>query len=428
MSKSHIFEAAEKVPTAWYNINADLPMDLPLPLPNETDHAIADDGTYPKEIIETAFLSKDRWIPIPEEIWNLYRSWRPTPLLRAERLEKKLNTPAKLYFKYEGASPCGSHKLNGSIPQAYYARKEGFTGIATPTGGQWGTAFAWSCRLFGFDPVIFMMRQSACHRPARIDFMNLLQGNVIISPSFQTAYGRSILKNYPDHPGSLAIATSEVREFVAERPGYSHARGELLHQTVSGIEAKEQLDELGEYPDVIIACTGFGSNFSGIAFPFFMDILNGESRPDIIAVEPKAVPVFSDGEFKYDYADSMKSTVRIKAYTLGCEYNPPPIHAGGLRFGTRNTTMSALYDQRLFSVLTYTERESLEAGLEFMRAEGVVPATESAYAIKAAIDKAIECREERSAKTILTNLSGNGYFDLLAYQELVDGLLPNAGY
>jgi tryptophan synthase beta chain len=419
--------SANGVPGYWYNIRADLPNDLSPALPNDTKNAISDDGTYPQALL-ASLASKERYIPIPDEVLSLYRSWRPTPLIRAERLEKALGTPARMYFKYEGASPSGSHKLNGAIPQAYYAAREGFRGIATPTGGQWGTAFAYAARLFGFEPIVFLMRASADHRPMRIQIMEMLRGKVIISPSRETSFGRRILEANPDHPGSLAIATSEVREYIAGRPGFVHSRGEPLHQTVCGLEAKEQMAARGEYPDVVIACLGFGSNFSGIAFPFFQDILIGERRPKIIGVEPKAVPVFTKGEFRYDFADALRSTVRIKMYTLGCDFEPPPIHGGGLRLGSRHPIISELYSRSLFDVVSCTEKASLEAGLAFMRLEGIVPATESAYAVKAAIDLALACRESGEAKVILTNISGNGYFDLLAYQQLLDGRLPEGSY
>lgn len=419
--------SVQDVPDMWYNINADLPMDMPAMLKNETANALSDEGTYPKEIIRT-LISKERYIPIPEEIRNLYAMWRPSPLIRATNLEKYLDTPAKIYLKYEGASFTGSHKLNGAIPQAYYAAQEGFSAICTPTGGQWGTAFAFACQHFGYEPIIFLMRQSNEHRPMRKTFMEMFGAQVVLSPSNKTEFGRRLLRDDPNHPGSLGIATSETREYVACNPGAMHSRGELLHQTVVGLEVKKQLAAEGDYPDIVIGCLGFGSNFGGITFPFFHDVFVEGKKIEIIGVEPKGAPVFTEGVYRYDYADTKMTTPQIKMYTLGCEYLPPPIHAGGLRIGSRNPILSALYHAGHFKAEVCSETESLSAGLLLAKLEGIVPATESAYAVKGAIDKALECKALGKQKTILVNISGNGLFDLNAYQDLVSGKMKDCKY
>lgn len=426
------------MPTAWYNIQADLPQPLPPVLHPGTHQPIGPADLaplFPMELIKQE-VSLERYIDIPEEVQEIYKLWRPSPLYRATRLEKLLDTPAKIYYKYEGVSPAGSHKPNTSVPQAYYNKQEGVKRLTTETGaGQWGTALAMACNFFGLECLIYMVRVSYDQKPYRRSLMQVYGGQVLPSPSNTTHFGRQVLAEHPDSPGSLGIAISEAVEDAAQREDTKYALGSvlnhvLLHQTIVGQEAKKQMEMAGEYPDIVIACTGGGSNFAGLTFPFMKDKFEGK-EVRIIAVEPAACPSLTKGVYAYDFGDTGQLTPLVKMHTLGHDFVPEGIHAGGLRYHGMAPLISHLYELGMMEARAYAQNPVFEAAVTFTRTQGLLPAPEPSHAIKAAIDEAIRCRESGEAKTILFNLCGHGHFDLTAYDKylsgnLVDFELPQA--
>ena len=383
---------------------------------------------FPMELIKQE-VSLEEKIAIPDEIRELYKLYRPTPLIRAYRLEKFLDTPAHIYYKYEGASPTGAHKLNTAIAQAYYNKKEGVKTLATETGaGQWGSALALAANFFEMKLVVFMVRVSFDQKPFRKTVMETYGAEVFASPSEKTEFGKKILKAKPDHPGSLGIAISEALETVVKNKGYKYSLGSvlnhvLLHQTVVGLEAKKQMEKIGEYPDIIIGCCGGGSNFAGLAFPFLVDKLKRKKKTRYIGVEPTSCASLTKGEYRYDFGDTAQMTPLLKMKTLGCDYVPSPIHAGGLRYHGMAPQISFLYNEKLMEAIAYDQNPVFQAGVDFARCEGIIPAPESSHAIKAAMDEAIKAREEGKKKVILFNLSGHGLLDLNGYDKFLHNQL-----
>jgi len=423
-----------ELPKKWYNILPDLPGKLEPYLDPVTKEPVTPDKLkviFPQSLIEQE-VSDKRWIDIPEEVLDVYRLWRPTPLRRAYRLEKYLNTPAKIFFKDESVSAAGSHKPNTSVPQAYFNKIEGIKRLSTETGaGQWGSALSFACNLFGIDCTVYMVKVSYNQKPYRRILMETWGGKVIPSPSPFTQSGKKVLEKDPDSPGSLGIAISEAVEDAATHNDTHYALGSvlnhvLLHQTVIGLEAKEQLKKINMDPDIIIACVGGGSNFGGIVFPFLMDKFNGEKKNRrFIAVEPAACPTLTAGKFEYDFGDEAGLTPLMKMYTLGHDFIPPSIHAGGLRYHGDSPIVSYLYHQGLIEAVSVEQTKVFEAALIFSRTEGIIPAPESSHAVRVAIDEAIKARENKEEKVILFNLSGHGYFDLTAYDLYMKGELKD---
>lgn len=385
---------------------------------------------FPMELIKQE-VSQEKFIPIPNEIRDIYALWRPSPLYRAHRLEAALKTPAKIFYKYEGASPAGSHKPNTAIAQAYYNMKEGIERLSTETGaGQWGSALSLATSMFGLKCTVYMVKISYQQKPYRKSLMHLWGADVIPSPSNRTNSGKKILEKDPNSPGSLGIAISEAIEDAATHDDTHYSLGSvlnhvMLHQTVIGQEAKEQLAQVEEYPDYIIGSVGGGSNFAGISFPFLMDKLSGKKEVQAIGVEPTACPSLTGGEFRYDFGDTVGLTPLLKMYTMGHDYIPPSIHAGGLRYHGDSPIVSQLYEDKVIDAVAYDQTEVFEAGVTFARSEGIVPAPESSHAIKCAIDKALECRKNGEKKTILFNLSGHGHFDMSAYDSYFSGTMQD---
>jgi tryptophan synthase beta chain len=423
----------DQIPTAWYNVVADAPFALTPPLHPGTKQPIGPDDLaplFPMALIAQE-VSTERHIPIPEEVRDAYRLYRPTPLYRARRLERHLDTPAHIYYKYEGVSPAGSHKPNTAIAQAYYNREAGVRRLATETGaGQWGSALAFACSLFGLDCTVYMVRISYEQKPYRRSLMHVYGAEVFPSPSDRTQAGRSILQDSPDSPGSLGIAISEAVEDAATHDDTKYSLGSvlnhvLLHQTVIGQEAKEQMEMAGEYPDVVIGCVGGGSNFAGLAYPFVHDKLTKGTDLRIMAVEPTACPTLTRGSYAYDFGDTVGMTPLVQMHTLGHTFVPASIHAGGLRYHGAAPSLSALVDRGVIEARAYSQVPVFDAAVEFSRTEGIVPAPESAHALKAAMDLALEAREAGQTRTILFNLSGHGHFDLGAYDAYFAGTLEN---
>ncbi len=379
---------------------------------------------FPMELIKQE-VSLEEKIAIPEEIRELYKLYRPTPLIRANRLEKFLDTPAHIYYKYEGASPTGAHKLNTAIAQAYYNKKEGTKTLATETGaGQWGSALALATNFFNMKLIVFMVRVSFDQKPFRKTVMETYGAEVFASPSEKTEFGKKILKEKPDHPGSLGIAISEALETVVKNKGYKYSLGSvlnhvLLHQTVVGLEAKKQLEKAGEYPDIIIGCVGGGSNFAGLAFPFLVDKLKRKKKTRYIGVEPISCPSLTKGQYRYDFGDTAQMTPLLKMKTLGADFIPSPIHAGGLRYHGMAPLISFLYEEKLMEAVAYEQNPVFQAGVDFAKCEGIIPAPESSHAIKAAMDEAIKAKHEGKKKVILFNLSGHGLLDLNGYDKFL---------
>ncbi len=434
MQNTKILLDENDIPKKWYNILPDMPTKMSPPLNPGTKEPIGPKDLsplFPMELIRQE-VSQDRFIPIPEEIREIYRLWRPSPLYRAHHLEAALKTPAKIYYKYEGVSPAGSHKPNTAIAQAYYNMKEGTKRLATETGaGQWGSALALATTFFGLKCTVYMVKISYHQKPYRKSLMQLWGAQVIPSPSNLTNAGKKMLSKDPDSPGSLGIAISEAIEDAATHEDTHYALGSvlnhvMLHQTVIGLETKEQLARIDEYPDYIIGCVGGGSNLAGISFPFLMDKIKGQKETNVIAVEPTACPSLTGGEFRYDFGDTAGLTPLLKMYTMGHEYVPPAIHAGGLRYHGDSPIVSQLYADRIIDAVAYHQTEVFNAAVTFARSEGIVPAPESAHAIKCAIDKALECRKLGEEKTILFNLSGHGHFDMGAYDGFFSGKMKDA--
>ncbi len=419
-----------QMPTAWYNIQADLPVPLPPVLHPGTHQPLGPADLaplFPMELIKQE-VSTERYIDIPEEVQEIYKLWRPSPLYRATRLEKLLDTPAKIYFKYEGVSPAGSHKPNTSVPQAYYNKMEGVKRLTTETGaGQWGTALSMACQMFDLECLVYMVKVSYQQKPYRRNLMEVYGAKVIASPSNTTNAGRQILAADPNSPGSLGIAISEAVEDAGPREDTKYALGSvlnhvLMHQTVIGQEAKLQMEKADAYPDIIIGCTGGGSNFAGLCFPFLKDKFEGKQMR-VIAVEPAACPSLTKGVYAYDFGDTAQLTPLVKMHTLGHDFIPEGIHAGGLRYHGMSGIISHLYELGAIEAIAYPQNTVFEAAVTFARTQGLLPAPEPGHAIRAAMDEAIRCRESGEAKTILFNLCGHGHFDLTAYDNYLNGRL-----
>ena len=424
------------IPKYWYNLVADLPAPPPPVLHPGTHQPVGPDDLaplFPMELIMQE-VTTEREVPIPEPVREVYRQWRPSPLFRARRLEKALQTPAKIYYKYEGVSPAGSHKPNTSVPQAFYNKQAGVKRLSTETGaGQWGSSLAFAGALYGLEVKVFMVRISYNQKPYRRALMETYGATCIASPSNETQSGRSFLAQRPEHPGSLGIAISEAVEVAAKNDDTKYALGSvlnhvLLHQTVVGQEALAQMDMAGDYPDVVIACTGGGSNFAGLAFPFLGVQLRGGKKVRIVAVEPAACPSLTRGTYAYDFGDTAGLTPLTKMHTLGSTFIPPGFHAGGLRYHGMSPLVSHIKQLGLIEAVAYEQIACFEAGVTFARAEGIIPAPESNHAVKGAIVEALKCKAEGKSRTILFNLSGHGHFDMQAYLDYFGGKLKDIQY
>ncbi len=422
-----------EIPTHWYNLLADLPEPLPAPLHPGTRQPIGAEALtaiFP-ENLALQEVTAERFVKIPEEVRQVYALWRPTPLLRAVRLEKALNTPAHIYYKYEGGSPAGSHKPNTAVAQAYYNKIAGTRRLATETGaGQWGSSLAFACRLFGIECTVYMVRVSYDQKPYRKLLMQSYGASVFPSPSDQTEYGRKLLAEDAECPGSLGIAISEAIEHTVKCPDTKYSLGSVLnhvclHQTVIGQEAIKQMEQAGEDPDIIIGCAGGGSNFAGLTFPYLQRKLAGKKAYRIIAVEPSSCPSLTEGELKYDFGDTGMMTPLMCMYTLGHDFIPPKIHAGGLRYHGMSPAVSHVHKLGLMEAIAYPQTKVFEAAVMFARTEGLLPAPEPSHAIRAAIDEAIKAREEGKERIILFNLCGHGLLDLSAYDAYLDGRLKD---
>jgi len=425
-----------ELPTHWYNIAADMKRLPPPPLHPATHEPIGPDALaplFPMALIQQE-VSTERWIPIPEEVREVYKLWRPTPLYRARALEKALDTPAHIYYKYEGVSPSGSHKPNTAVAQAYYNAQEGVKRITTETGaGQWGSSLAFACQLFGIECKVYMVRISYEQKPYRRVLMETWGAKVVPSPSPDTNAGRAILAEDPQSTGSLGIAISEAVEDAASREDTKYSLGSvlnhvLLHQTVVGQEAMKQMELAGEYPDVVIGCVGGGSNAAGLMFPFLRERLEGRRKTRFLAVEPASCPSLTKGEYRYDFGDTAGLTPLLKMYTLGHTFVPPGIHAGGLRYHAMAPLICQLYHNGEIEAVAYPQTACFEAAVLFARCEGIVPAPESSHAVRAAIDEALAARESGERRVILFNLSGHGLLDLQAYDDYMAGKLRDEEY
>ncbi|WP_017303760.1 TrpB-like pyridoxal phosphate-dependent enzyme [Spirulina subsalsa] len=425
-----------QLPTAWYNIQADLPQPLPPVLHPGTQEPVTFEDMRPifaDALLEQEF-STERWIPIPEAVRDIYRQWRPTPLYRARRLEKALDTPAKIYYKYEGLSPAGSHKPNTAFPQAYYNAQQGIKRLTTETGaGQWGSSLAIAGVMFNLEILVYMVKVSYQQKPYRRALMEAYNARVVASPSTETAAGRQILAQSPDSSGSLGIAISEAVEVAAQAEDTKYTLGSvlnhvLLHQTVIGLEAIAQFDLAQDYPDIIVGCTGGGSNFAGIAFPFMQHSLSGDKTIEFIAVEPISCPTLTQGKYAYDFGDTAQMTPLIKMHTLGHSFVPPGIHAGGLRYHGMGPLVSHLVNLNYVKPIAYDQLDCFAAGLTFAKAEGILPAPEANHAVQGAIAQALRCKAEGVSKTILFNLCGHGHFDMQAYIDYQAGKLQTSEY
>ena len=425
-----------EIPTSWYNLVADLPEPPAPPLHPGTHEPIGPEmlaPLFPMALIEQE-VSAERWIEIPEAVRDVYRQWRVTPLHRARRLERHLDTPAKIYYKYEGVSPAGSHKPNTAVAQAYYNKVEGTRRLVTETGaGQWGSSLAFSGALFGLEVDVYMVRVSFEQKPYRKALMEAYGARCVASPSEETEAGRAILAKDPDSRGSLGIAISEAVEMAMQRDDTRYALGSvlnhvLLHQTVIGLEAQKQLEMAGDYPDIVLGCTGGGSNFAGIAFPFLGDQLRGGRRVEIRACEPAACPSLTRGRFAYDFGDTAGMTPLVKMHTLGAHFMPPGFHAGGLRYHGMAPLVSHIRELGLIDAYAFNQLDCFEAGVTFGRTEGILPAPEATHVVKGAIDAALECKQSGEAKTILFNLCGHGHFDMQAYTDYFAGKLTDRIY
>ncbi len=424
-----IFLPETEMPTQWYNVIPDLPSPPPPPLHPGTHQPIGPDDLaplFPMAIIMQE-VSTDSYIDIPGEVLDVYRLWRPSPLFRARRLEKLLDTPAKIFYKYEGVSPAGSHKPNTSVPQAYYNAQEGVTKLTTETGaGQWGSALAFATAQYGIECEVWQVAASYRQKPYRKAMMQVWGATVHPSPSEITEYGRNLLSEDPDHPGSLGIAISEAVMMAVEDPNTRYALGSvlnhvLMHQTIIGEEALKQLAMVGETPDVLVGCTGGGSNFGGLAFPFLREKLAGNINPTIRCVEPAACPTLTKGEYRYDFGDTAGLTPLVKMHTLGHSFIPDPIHAGGLRYHGMAPLVSHLYEENLVEAISIPQLECFDAAIKFARTEGIVPAPEPTHAIAAAVREALACKESGEEKVILTALCGHGHLDMAAYDHYFSG-------
>ena len=425
-----------RIPKTWYNLAADLPKPLPPVLHPGTGQPIGPGDLaplFPMALIMQE-VSTDRDIEIPEPVRDIYRQWRPSPLYRARRLEKVLQTPAKIYYKYEGVTPAGSHKPNTAVAQAFYNKEAGVKKLTTETGaGQWGSALAFAGALFGLEVQVFMVRVSYNQKPYRRALMETYGARCIASPSKETQSGKAILAQRADHPGSLGIAISEAVEVAAQRDDTKYSLGSVLnhvltHQTIIGQEAMAQMKMAGDYPDVIVGCTGGGSNFAGIAFPFLGAQLRGGKKVRFVAVEPAACPSLTRGKYAYDFGDTGHLTPLVKMHTLGSTFTPPGFHAGGLRYHGMSPIVSHIKQLGLIEAVAYHQLQCFEAGVQFARAEGIVPAPEANHAVAGAIVEALKCKTEGKSRTILFNLCGHGHFDMQAYTDYFAGKLTDQSY
>ena len=429
-----IYLNEDEMPTAWYNVRADM-KEKPAPLVNPATGkpvTAADlEPVFCTELVKQELDDDTAYIPIPDPILKFYRMYRPSPLVRAYCLEEKLQTPAKIYYKFEGNNTSGSHKLNSAIAQAYYAKEQGLKGVTTETGaGQWGTALSMACSYFGLDCKVFMVKVSYEQKPFRREVMRTYGASVTPSPSETTEIGKKILAEHPGTGGSLGCAISEAVETAVSNPGYRYVLGSvlnqvLLHQSVIGLETKAALDKYDIKPDIIIGCAGGGSNLGGLISPFMGEKLRGEADYRIIAVEPASCPSFTRGRYAYDFCDTGKVCPMAKMYTLGCDFIPAPNHAGGLRYHGMSGILSKLYHDGYMEARSVVQTEVFEAAEQFARVEGILPAPESSHAIKAAIDEAMKCKETGEEKTIVFGLTGTGYFDMTAYEKFQDGKMTD---
>jgi tryptophan synthase beta chain len=429
----------EQMPTAWFNIMPDIVQAGLNPLPPLSPRTKEPAGPadlapiFPESLIMQE-VSADQWIDIPGEVIDIFRLWRPAPLFRATRLERALDTPARIYFKYEGGSPAGSHKPNTAVPQAYFNREAGIKRIATETGaGQWGSAMAMACSFFGLDCTVYMVKASYEQKPYRRIFMETFGAETIASPSERTNSGRAILAEHPDSTGSLGIAISEAVEDAATHEDTNYALGSvlghvLLHQTIIGLETQQQMEMAGERPDVIVGCVGGGSNYAGIAYPFMAEKLRGNSSTRFLATEPAACPTLTKGRFAYDYGDTAQMAPIVPMYTLGHDFVPAPVHAGGLRYHGDAPSLSLLVREGYMDAVAYTQNQIFEAAKLFATTQGIIPAPEPSHAIKGAIDEALAAREAGEERVILFNLCGHGHFDMQAYDDFNNGRLPEVEF
>jgi len=433
MTTKILLEEAD-IPTHWYNVIADLPSPPAPPLgpdgqPVGPERMLA---IFPPALLEQE-MSSERWIAIPEAVREIYRLWRPSPLFRARRLEQALGTPARIYYKYEGVSPAGSHKVNTSVPQAWYNQQAGIKRLTTETGaGQWGSSIAFAGQMFGLEVRVYMVKVSYQQKPFRRSMMQTWGAEVFASPTDMTAAGRAVLARDPDSPGSLGIAISEAVEEAAARSDTNYALGSVLnhvclHQTVIGLEAKKQFAKVGDYPDVVFGCCGGGSNFAGVAFPFLADKAAGR-KVRLVAVEPTSCPTLTRGLYTYDYGDASGYTPLMKMYTLGHDFTPPGIHAGGLRYHGDSPLVSQLVHEGIVEAVAVPQLATFEAGVTFARAEGIIPAPESCHAIRACLDQALRCKQSGEPKTLFFNLSGHGHFDMASYDRYFAGELEDYDY
>ena len=436
MATKKFFLPESEMPEAWYNVAADLETPPPPPLHPGTHEPVGPEALaplFPMELIKQE-VSTERYIPIPDEVREIYRIWRPSPLIRATGLEKALDTPARIYYKYEGVSPAGSHKPNTSVAQAYYNKQEGVKRIATETGaGQWGSSLAFACDIFGLEAKVYMVKVSYGQKPYRRSMMRIWNASVVPSPSNETNAGRSILEADPDSNGALGIAISEAVEDAAMREDTKYSLGSvlnhvLLHQTVIGEEAIKQMEMAGDYPDVVVGCSGGGSNAAGLMFPFLRARLEGKRDTRFLAVEPASCPSLTKGEYRYDFGDTVGLTPLMKMYTLGHTFMPPGIHAGGLRYHAMAPMLCHLYSEGHIEAVAHPQNPCFDAARLFARKEGIIPAPESSHAVKGAIDEALAAKEAGEERVVLFNLSGHGLLDMQAYDDYLDGRLVDDHY
>ena len=422
------------IPTHWYNVVADMP-NPPLPPLGGDGKPVGPEqmlAIFPGPLLEQE-MSGERWIPIPEPVRDIYRQWRPTPMFRARRLEQMLGTPAKIYYKYEGVSPAGSHKVSTAVPQAYFNKLVGIKRLTTETGaGQWGSSIAFAGQMFGLEVRVYMVKVSYNQKPFRRSMMQTWGAEVFASPTDMTNAGRTALAADPNNPGSLGLAISEAVEEAASRADTNYSLGSVLnhvclHQTVIGLEAKKQFEKVGDYPDMVFACCGGGSNFAGTAFPFLADKAAGK-KVRLVAVEPSSCPSLTKGVYAYDFGDVAGYTPMMKMYTLGHDFMPPSIHAGGLRYHGDSPLVCQLYNEKLIEAIAVPQIATFEAGVQFARTEGIIPAPESAHAIRAVIDEALRCKQSGEKKTLFFNLSGHGHFDMASYDKYFAGELVDYDY
>jgi len=422
------------IPTHWYNVVSDMP-NPPLPPLGGDGKPVGPEqmlAIFPGPLLEQE-MSGERWIPIPEPVRDIYRQWRPTPMFRARRLEQALGTPAKIYYKYEGVSPAGSHKVSTAVPQAYFNKLVGIKRLTTETGaGQWGSSISFAGQMFGLEVRVYMVKVSYNQKPFRRSMMQTWGAEVFASPTNLTNAGRAALEKDPNNPGSLGLAISEAVEEAASRADTNYSLGSVLnhvclHQTVIGLEAKKQFEKVGDYPDMVFACCGGGSNFAGTAFPFLADKAAGK-KVRLVAVEPSSCPSLTKGIYAYDFGDVSGYTPMMKMYTLGHDFMPPSIHAGGLRYHGDSPLVCQLYNEKLIEAIAVPQIATFEAGVQFARAEGIIPAPESAHAIRACIDEALRCKQSGEKKTLFFNLSGHGHFDMASYDKYFAGELEDYDY